>query len=77
MNWNLSVLSPDRVSAKISAQGPGILSTFRLSLIQCFTSLSPGSAIVGVPASDIRTTFNPSFSFSVMISSLFCSLNLW
>ncbi len=46
-------------SAAIAAHGPGFIISFMLLSYASRTSLNPGSAINGVPASETRATFFP------------------
>jgi hypothetical protein len=59
MNVNVWQPIPDAASAVMAALGPGTGSTRNPFSIAARTSRSPGSEIVGVPASDTRATSSP------------------
>jgi len=56
------------------APGIGIISIFLL--IASFTITSPGSEIIGVPASDTKAIFSPLNNFSINSSTFDSSLCL-
>ena len=57
-------------------EGPGMGKILTSLSMQALTNKSPGSEIVGVPASEIKDKIFPSPKYSMIFCSSFCSLNL-
>ena len=75
INVNSVASIPEAIIAVINAHAPGIGITFIFSFNASFTISSPGSDIAGVPASDTRAIFFPSFNsyiVSIPFSSVLC-----
>ena len=64
------------LTADVTADGPGIGCTSKFSFIHLLTKNTPGSEIVGVPASEIKDIICFFFKNPIILSLIFFSLNL-
>ena len=75
-NKNVSVFIPEPIKAFTKAHAPGIGMTFIFSCIHFFITISPGSHIPGVPASETNAIFFPFFNSFINSSDFISSLCL-
>ena len=75
-NKNVSVFKPELINAFTKAHAPGTGITFISCSIHFFITISPGSHIPGVPASETNAIFFPSFNSFINSSDFISSLCL-
>ena len=73
-NVNLEEWNPLETRAVIAAQGPGIQIIFSLFDFTSFTRLSPGSQILGIPASLTNAIDSPFFKEATILGIFFSEL---